>query len=185
MHAGLHSSQQLQSHHTPRRNPPPESTSSNRALIRISSTSSCSIAQRIKFRSPAIPTEFGPPPLTCRPLKIACRSPNSKSATNSMDCPLLTSTAAQFRPDLVQVPKGAMPLLSPNVARTASRRVPAQRRDYTRIAYSRQSSGPSAAISSTHSRRFSPLFACSTASPASIRRTTPSICADSVAAPSR
>ena len=43
----------------------------------------------------------------------------------------------------------------------------------------------STSISSAHSRFDSPLSACSTASPASIRRTTASICAESVTAPSR
>lgn len=44
---------------------------------------------------------------------------------------------------------------------------------------------PSTPISSPHSRLLNPLPACSTASPASIRRTTASIPADSVAAPIR
>ncbi len=44
---------------------------------------------------------------------------------------------------------------------------------------------PSTSISSAHSRLESRLPGCSTASPASIRRSTASIAADKVAAPSR
>jgi hypothetical protein len=41
------------------------------------------------------------------------------------------------------------------------------------------------AMNSDHSRRFRPLVSCVTASPASMRFSTETICADSVTAPSR